>query len=165
MKIDYIRAFSNSSSIPAVALQTVSSPDGGGYSLYSASPTASSFPCSHTDFADAFIPQVHVEFCLIQAMRRRIKAGPFPGRGSSKSEVINSGGCASGRAAGGAQRSDTPRRERRWYQTPRRGIYAAVTGDYTLDWASGARQNGAWNEAYGPSRGNRHLLEPDIFIR
>jgi beta-glucanase (GH16 family) len=48
MKIDYIRAFSNNSSIPAVALQTVSAPDGGGHSLYgatsasSASSTASS---------------------------------------------------------------------------------------------------------------------------
>jgi hypothetical protein len=36
MKIDYIRAFSNASSIPAVALQTISSPEGEGYSLYGA---------------------------------------------------------------------------------------------------------------------------------
>ncbi len=36
MKIDYIRAFSNNSSIPTVALQTISSPDGGGHSLYGA---------------------------------------------------------------------------------------------------------------------------------
>jgi beta-glucanase (GH16 family) len=51
MKIDYIRAFSNNSSIPAVALQTISSPDGGGHSLYGAtsassasSPTSSIIP-------------------------------------------------------------------------------------------------------------------------
>jgi beta-glucanase (GH16 family) len=36
MKIDYIRAFSSDSAIPAVALQSVSSPDGGGTSLYGA---------------------------------------------------------------------------------------------------------------------------------
>ena len=36
LKIDYIRAFSSSSAIPAVALQTVSSPDGGGNNLYGA---------------------------------------------------------------------------------------------------------------------------------
>jgi beta-glucanase (GH16 family) len=41
MKIDYIRAFSNNSSIPAVALQTVSSPDGGGHSLYGATSASS----------------------------------------------------------------------------------------------------------------------------
>jgi beta-glucanase (GH16 family) len=37
MKIDYLRAFSSDSAIPAVALQTISSPDGGGTSLYGAS--------------------------------------------------------------------------------------------------------------------------------
>lgn len=37
MKIDYLRAFSSNSAIPAVALQTISSPDGGGTSLYGAS--------------------------------------------------------------------------------------------------------------------------------
>jgi len=36
LKIDYIRAFSSSSANPAVALQTVSSPDGGGNNLYGA---------------------------------------------------------------------------------------------------------------------------------
>ncbi len=37
LKVDYLRAYSNNSSIPAVALQTISSPDGGGMSLYGAS--------------------------------------------------------------------------------------------------------------------------------
>ena len=46
MKIDYIRAFSSDSSIPAVARQTISSPDGGGYSLYGA--TSASSPSSTT---------------------------------------------------------------------------------------------------------------------
>jgi hypothetical protein len=36
MKIDYIRALSNDASVPAVALQKVSSPDGGGLTLYGA---------------------------------------------------------------------------------------------------------------------------------
>jgi beta-glucanase (GH16 family) len=36
LKIDYIRAFSSSASIPAVALQPFSSPDGGGETLYGA---------------------------------------------------------------------------------------------------------------------------------
>jgi beta-glucanase (GH16 family) len=36
MKIDYIRPFSSDFSIPAVARQTISSPDGGGFPLYSA---------------------------------------------------------------------------------------------------------------------------------
>ena len=46
MKIDYIRAFSSDSSIPAVALQTISSPDGGEYSLYGE--TSASSPGSTT---------------------------------------------------------------------------------------------------------------------
>jgi len=41
MKIDYLRAFSSNSAIPAVALQTVSSPDGGGTSLYGATTATS----------------------------------------------------------------------------------------------------------------------------
>jgi beta-glucanase (GH16 family) len=36
MKIDYIRAFSSNAAIPAMALQPVSSPDGGGTNLYGA---------------------------------------------------------------------------------------------------------------------------------
>ena len=36
MKVDYLRAFSSDSSIPAVGLQSISSPDGGGTSLYGA---------------------------------------------------------------------------------------------------------------------------------
>ena len=46
MKIDYLRAFSSDSAIPAVAMQTISSPDGGGTSLYGASSltTATSTP-------------------------------------------------------------------------------------------------------------------------
>ena len=44
MKIDYIRAFSSDSSVPAVALQPISSPDGGGYNLYGATTAAHSAP-------------------------------------------------------------------------------------------------------------------------
>ena len=36
LKIDYIRAFSNDGSNPAVVQQTISSPDGGGYNFYGA---------------------------------------------------------------------------------------------------------------------------------
>jgi hypothetical protein len=46
MKIDYIRRFSSDFSIPAVARQTISSPDGGGFSLYGA--TSASSPSSTT---------------------------------------------------------------------------------------------------------------------
>jgi hypothetical protein len=59
MKIDYIRGFSNSSSIPTVALQTVSSPDGGGYSFAGATSAATvSSPGSSfiPQLADAFLP-------------------------------------------------------------------------------------------------------------
>ena len=44
LKIDYIRAFSSDVSVPAVALQTVSSPDGGGYNLYGATTAGSTTP-------------------------------------------------------------------------------------------------------------------------
>ena len=37
MKVDYLRAFSSDSSVPAVSLQSISSPDSGGTSLYGAS--------------------------------------------------------------------------------------------------------------------------------
>jgi hypothetical protein len=37
MKIDYIRAYSSDAAIPAVALQSISSPDGGGSNFYGAS--------------------------------------------------------------------------------------------------------------------------------
>ena len=40
MKVDYLRAFSSDSAIPGVALQAISSPDGGGTSLYGASALA-----------------------------------------------------------------------------------------------------------------------------
>jgi beta-glucanase (GH16 family) len=49
MKIDYIRAFSSDSGIPAVPLQTVSSPDGGGYALYGA--TSANASVQAADFA------------------------------------------------------------------------------------------------------------------
>ena len=48
MKIVYIRAFSNNSSIPAVALQTISSPDGGGHSLYGATSASSASSAAST---------------------------------------------------------------------------------------------------------------------
>jgi beta-glucanase (GH16 family) len=48
LKIDYIRAFSSDSAIPAVALQAISSPDGGGTSLYGATATANSGSSSTT---------------------------------------------------------------------------------------------------------------------
>ena len=44
MKIDYIRAFSSNSAIPAVALQPISSPDGGGTNLYGATYAGESAP-------------------------------------------------------------------------------------------------------------------------
>jgi hypothetical protein len=44
MKIDYIRAFSSDSAIPAVALKTISSPDGGGTSLYGATASGGTTP-------------------------------------------------------------------------------------------------------------------------
>jgi hypothetical protein len=37
MKVDYLRAYSSDTSVPAAALQTISSPDGGGTSFYGAS--------------------------------------------------------------------------------------------------------------------------------
>jgi beta-glucanase (GH16 family) len=46
MKIDYIRPLSSDFSIPASTRQTVSSPDGGGFSLYRA--TSASSPSSTT---------------------------------------------------------------------------------------------------------------------
>ncbi len=51
MKIDYIRAFSNNSSDTAIAPQTVSSPDGGGTSLYGAT-VAGGAPGAGTPYAD-----------------------------------------------------------------------------------------------------------------
>jgi beta-glucanase (GH16 family) len=47
LKIDYLRAFSSNSAIPAVTLQAISSPDGGGTSLYGAT-TATSADASST---------------------------------------------------------------------------------------------------------------------
>jgi beta-glucanase (GH16 family) len=41
MQVDYVRAFSNDAAIPPVVLQTVSSPDGGGTSLYGATSASS----------------------------------------------------------------------------------------------------------------------------
>ena len=81
MKIDYIRAFSSDSSIPAVALQT--SPRLTAASIrfmakpplpHRAQQPRRSFPCSHTDFADAY-PVSSGKVCFIQATRRRIKTG------------------------------------------------------------------------------------------
>jgi hypothetical protein len=74
-----------------------------------------SFPCSHTDFADAY-PVSSRKVCFIQAMRRHTKTGPLPGpsrEGVQQINVINSDGCAPHRLTAGTQHSNTARRERR----------------------------------------------------